>query len=517
MLDTSEQKNAPQRSLDETGVTREWLPHQSAFILSRDPNPLLIDGGFGAAKTDALCFDAWLESELYPNNLIVVGRHLHTDLADSTIKSFFALPHIVKSSQTWNEAKSTYRHHNGSEIMFRHLDDLGGLKNLNLGAVFIDQAEEILPDRFDLLLGRLRRPNASRKMRLTANPNGHDWIWQLFYGPGSVVWRSKHVEEFYTASPDYRDGYKVIRCSTLDNPYLPEDYVARLLKDYPPEFVEQYVKGSREVMGGYRFFDQLALRSQIVHEPIEVNGKPGIGYFVDGLPRPEWRPQEGGPVRIYELRDERDLYCLGGDVATGEGTSRCAGVMRNCRMNRVAAVIDADLRPDEHAVQSWLMSRAYGNAIIGPERNGIGFSYVMALHQLTANIFSEQVTELGVGRSTDRLGWLNTADSRNELFAQLQREIAGRSIELKDKELIEQCKAITMIKGKPKAEAGFRDDLVIALGITGMVRKLRSSLSQQTTVATHQQTQPNAQRPEGFVEGASSYGFGRGKVKVAGR
>jgi hypothetical protein len=516
MPDTHDTEHAPQRNVAQNPAQREWLPHQSAFILEKSPQPVLMDGGFGAAKTDALCMGAYLDAELYPNNLILVGRQEYTDLADSTIKSFFSLPYVVKSAATWNEGRATYRHHNGSEILFRHLDDDAGLKNLNLGAAYIDQAEETLPERFDLLLGRLRRPNSSRKMRLTANPNGHDWLWQMFYGPGSVIWRSPHVEEFYTASPDYREGYRVIRCSTLDNPHLPADYVARLLKDYPVEFIEQYVKGSREVMLGYRFFDPLALRQQIVCEPIEVLGKPGIGYFVDGLPTPEWRPQEGGPVRLYELRDERDLYVIGLDIATGEGTSRCAGVARNCRMNRVAAVIDADLRPDELAVQGWLMSRYYGNALIAPERNGLGFSVVSALQQLTSNLFSEQVTEFGIGRNTGHLGWLTDAKSRMELFAQLQREIAGRSIELRDRELIEQCKAITMIHGKPKAEAGFRDDLVIALGISGMVRKLRSSLSQQTTAPTYQQAQPNTARPEGWAEGGV-HGFGRGKVKVAGR
>lgn len=491
---------------------REWLPHQSAFILDKSPDPLLMDGGFGAAKTDALCCAAYLDAELYPGNLILVGRHQYTDLADSTIKSFFALPYVQKNASTWNEGRATYKHPNGSEILFRHLDEDAGLKNLNLGGVYIDQAEEILPNRFDLLLGRLRRPNSARKMRLTANPNGHDWLWQWFYGPGSVAWRSPHVEEFYTASPDYRDGYKVIRCSTKDNPHLPPDYVARLLKDYPPEFIEQYVNGSREVMLGYRFFDPIAMRQQVVSEPITVLAKPGIGYFVDGLPKPEWRPQEGGPVRLYELRDERDLYCIGADIATGEGSSRCAGVALNCRMNRTAAVIDADLRPDEHALQLWFMSRYYGGAVVAPERNGIGFACVTALSQLTANLY----------RDGAHIGWLTDDRSRSELFAQLQREIAApNATQLKDNELIEQCKAITMRKhgktGRPMASEGFRDDLVIARGIAGMVRKLRAGLQAQASPPSYQQAQPNTIKPEGFVENAAAYGSGRGRVKVAGR
>lgn len=491
------------------------MEHQAVFLMA-EAHCLLMDGGFGAAKTAALCAWAYLQCERYPGNLILLGRHEYTDLADSTIRSFFDLVPEGKTARNWNEQSKTYRHPNGSEILFRHLDDEAGLKNLNLGAVGIDQAEEITPQRFDLLLGRLRRPNSSRQMRLTSNPNGHDWLWQLFYGKDCILWRSPHVEEFFTASPDYRAGYQVIRCSTLDNPHLPPDYVQNLLKDYPPEFVDQYVKGSREVMLGYRFFDQQALKAQIVYEPIEVQGKPGVGYFVDGMPKPEWRSQAGGPVRIYELRDERDSYAIGLDIATGEGTSRCAGVAMNCRMNRTAAVIDADLRPDELAIQGWLMSRYYGGAILAPERNGIGFSVVVSLQQLTSNIFSEQVTEFGVGKATGHIGWLTDAKSRMELFAQLQREIAGRSTELKDRELIEQAKAITMIKGKPKSEKGFRDDLVLARGIVGMVRKLRSSLSQQTQPGTYQESLPNTARPDGYAEGGA-YGYGRGKAKVAGR
>ena len=494
------------RVLAQNPPERAWMPHQSAFILANDPAPVLLDGGFGKGGTDALCMWAYLQCELYPNNLVLLGREHYTDLADSTMRSFFSLPYVYKNASTWNEGRATYKHHNGSEILFRHLDEDAGLKNLNLGGVGIDQAEETAPDRFDLLLGRLRRPNSSRQYRLTSNPNGHDWLWQIFYGPGCILWRSEYVEEFYTASPDYRDGYKVVRCSTLDNPHLPPDYVARLLKDYPQEFIDQYVKGSREIMPGYRFFDAMALAQQVPYDPIEIHGKPGTGYFVDSYPKPEWRPQEGGPVRIYERYDERDLYVIGSDIATGEGLSWCASVLRNCRFNRVAAVIDADMRPDEQAVQAWLLSRSYGNAVIAPERNGVGVAMLTALRPLTGHLFAH---------TDGKDGWLTDARSRAELYAQLQREIAGRSIELKDRQLIEQCQAVTMSKrGRPDASPGFRNDLVMALGISGLVRQLRGMATatsvQDTSSAVHAQQLSREQI--GLVAG-----IGRARTRVAGR
>ena len=275
---------------------------------------------------------------------------------------------------------------------------------------------------------------------------------------------------------------------------------------------EQYVIGSRDVMLGYRFFDQHALMQQPIQIPLAV------GYFVDDFPKPDWRDQAGGAIRIYECYSDRDVYAVGLDVATGEGGSRCAGVVRNCTLNRVAAVIDADLRPDELAVQGWLLSRYYGQAVLAPERNGIGFSVLQSLRQLSGNIFTEQaVLDTGALSRTAPDGWLTDAKSRMELFAQLQREIAQRNLELKDRELIEQMKAITMSKrGRPEAEQGFRDDLVLALGISGMVRKLRPTLAQSSNVARL----PGEPVLTGAVltgERGETYGFGRKGVRVLGR
>ena len=483
------------------------LPHQYLFCTSAAP-VLLLDGAWGAAKTLALCAWAVGQAAQYANNLILIGRDQYTDLADSTIKSFFELLERMGLPRNWNAQTHTYRHPNGSEILFRHLDDERGLKNLNLGGIGIDQAEEILPTRFDLLLGRLRRPNSSRQLRLTCNPNGHDWVWQAFYGPSSVIWSSPHITDPVQVSPDARDGYQVLRCTSLDNPYLPQDYLDSLKRSLSDDLYAQYALGSRDVMPGYRFFDAQALRRQAVQEPLAV------GYFVDGLPKPEWRDQAGGPIRLYERYDDRDPYVVALDVATGEGTSSSAGVVRNCRTNRVAAVIDAQLDPDELAYQGWYLQRYFGNAEIAPERNGIGFACVTALARLTSRIFSERVTDHLTGQSQPRLGWVTDPQSRMQLFAQLQQEIrTPNGITLCDRELIEQCKAITMIHGKPKAEAGFRDDLVLACGITGMVRKMRPTLQQTSAL----ESLPAAGLQVPAVEIGPAYGFGRKHLAMAGR
>ena len=472
----------------------ETLPFQGDFLTAPE-QVVLLDGPWRSGKTHVLILDALAACDAFANNLLWFGRHESTKLRDSTLRDFHRL--IPPTSVNWREQAQEYRHpSNGSVIMFRHLEDKTGLVNMDLGGVYIEQAEECDPEAFDFLLGRLSRVASRRTMRLTCNPNGHDWLWQYFYD----------------ASPDYR-GYRVIICPpATENPHVPASYVESLRASLSPEMFEQYVLGSREVMFGYRFFDQAALRQQAVAEPIAV------GYFVDDYPRPDWRDQAGGPVRIYERYNERDAYNVALDVATGEGSSRCAGIVRNCTLNRVAAVIDADLRPDEHAVQGWLCSRYYGQAVIAPERNGIGFSVLQALRLFSGNIFSEQATiDPGALARTALDGWLTDGKSRMELFAQLQREIAQRNLELKDKELIEQMKAITMSKrGRPEAERGFRDDLVLALGIGGMVRRLRPPLSHSASLIRPEVGAALA--AQDAADRKPLYGnFGRAGVRTLGR
>lgn len=472
-------------SIPEGSLVIETLPFQGDFLESTD-RVVLLDGPWRSGKTHILILDALNECEQFPGNLIWMGRHESTKLRDSTIRDFHRL--IPPTKENWREQPGEYRHPNGSIIMFRHLEDKTGLVNMDLGGVFIEQAEECQPDAFDFLLGRLSRIHSSRKMRLTCNPNGHDWLWQIFY----------------RKSPDYREGYRVIRCPPADqNPHVPASYVEELRASLSPEMFEQYVIGSRDIMLGYRFFDAMALRQQLACDPCEINGKPGTGYFVEGFPKPEWRPQEGGPVRLYERRDERDIYCIGSDIATGEGSSWCASVMLNCRFNRVAAVIDADMRPDEQAVQACLLSRSYGNALIAPERNGVGVAMIHALSALTGNIFTHD--------AHPGLGWLTTAETRAKLHAELQRQIAGRSIELKDRQLIEQCQAITMSKrGRPDPEPGFRNDLVMALGIAAQVRKLRGFVN-ATQVIGDAASYTQRLQPEQIT------GVYRPRTKVSGR
>jgi hypothetical protein len=145
---------------------------QSRFILSKKRYPAYV-AAWGTGKTTAGIGRLMRLAE-YPNNLILVGRKEFTDLKDSTIKDFEDYTGIKVNSQREAVYKS-------SLIMFRHLEELHNIQNINLGAFWIEQAEELENDGiFFKLHGRLRRNVPERSGFITANTNGHNWIYKLW-------------------------------------------------------------------------------------------------------------------------------------------------------------------------------------------------------------------------------------------------------------------------------------------------------------------------------------------------
>lgn len=174
----------------------------------------------------------------------LIGRRHATDLRDSTQRDFLNLfGHLGK----WSPGNQAFKfYENGkprSEVIFRHLDDLQSLTNMNLSGFWIDQAEEVSEDAFDFLVGRIRRPVQHREGFITFNMNGHDWIWRRFL---------KRIGR--DGKPlDNGDDYHLITASTLENQNnLPADYIKALLAQ-PEDYVKRFVYGSFDSFSGQIF------------------------------------------------------------------------------------------------------------------------------------------------------------------------------------------------------------------------------------------------------------------------
>lgn len=195
---------------------------QAAFLKSDSRYPAYV-ASWATGKSLTGIGKAMALSEEFPGNLGIVFRKEFTDLRDSTIKDFEKYTGLKVGGS--REVKLA----NGSQIMFRHIEELNNIQNVNLGWFWIEQAEELETDeQFFTLFGRLRRRDCRHCGLITANTNGHNWIYKL--------WKLKTL-----------DGGELFEARTSDNAHnLPPEYLKSLeiLKDKKPKLYNRFVLNS---------------------------------------------------------------------------------------------------------------------------------------------------------------------------------------------------------------------------------------------------------------------------------
>tara|TARA_R100001594_G_scaffold55761_2_gene89409 strand:- start:1695 stop:3086 length:1392 start_codon:yes stop_codon:yes gene_type:complete len=230
---------------DADGNPSQALESQKMLMDSREKH-VLAAGSLGWGKTDWLMIQAMVEAMSFKNNVVLLGRKTLGALKKSTLVSFFDLvdPKLIKRHDK-QEQSITFL--NNSKIFYMQLDEsreaMQKVKSMNLGAVMVDQIEEITENVWIACIGQMRRKNASRRSFATANPNGHSWVWKRWINKGGrkdykcvqgQIWRED------TPPPKSQKEVTPLNC---DNPYLPWDYIVDRLSQ-PERWVRRYVYGS---------------------------------------------------------------------------------------------------------------------------------------------------------------------------------------------------------------------------------------------------------------------------------
>ena len=208
---------------------KAFLPGQIRFMQSV-ADELLYSGAFGAGKSRILCEKGMFLSLKYPNNFGLITRKRFNDLKFTTMDVFFrdVLPKGMKKGTDyfWNATDNIITFKNGSQIIFRGLDDPLKIASMNLGWAGVDEATEISEYDWDMINGRLRllaTPFHQVFGSTNPGPPAH-WLYQRF-----VINPEKGAQEF-------------ISSNALENTYLPDDYIIRINR-YKGRYYDRYVLG----------------------------------------------------------------------------------------------------------------------------------------------------------------------------------------------------------------------------------------------------------------------------------
>lgn len=234
--------------------------HQQQLAIEQSDPEQLYGGAKRGGKTIWIGQKSFLLNFLFPGNRGLMTRYNFTDLQDSTLMEYFETvpsefiaghnkgertifirnPH-KESGQKDASTKDGWSRWT-SRQHYRGLgdpDDFEKVKGMSLGHLEVDEPSEVPLETYLMIRAQMTwtLPDGSRPpyMCLLASNPEPGWVEDRFVDGAELgddgVFRGK------------TDGCCFIPALPSDNPFLPPGYVDELIRTYPKEWVEKYVKG----------------------------------------------------------------------------------------------------------------------------------------------------------------------------------------------------------------------------------------------------------------------------------
>jgi PBSX family phage terminase large subunit len=253
------------------GSKKYQLTPSSYEMLCAKEELIVSMGGYGSSKTDG-GVKKIAHLAMFPNNRILVGRNAATDLEETTQRDlcdFLYEAELMKTPPNSKTKKAIvycvdpvtnkslgYT----SEISFQHLDDPKHLRGRHIGAYWIDEASEVKKEAKKNLDGRLRLPAFAGRYQaiVTGNPEGRNWCFDLAFNEelltGLQCQSKKHVHKSAEESNlCVRLKRRGIHARSIDNRFLPDDYIENMLASFTPAEKRRYMDGEFDVFEGAIF------------------------------------------------------------------------------------------------------------------------------------------------------------------------------------------------------------------------------------------------------------------------
>ncbi len=186
----------------------------------------------------AIIRDFGLKPSQYPLPIGFMGRKRAKDFKETTLETW--KKQIPASDYVINEQKGEIIIRGTVKLFFGGLDSpqlVEKFNSMELAIIFIDQAEEITEDDYNMLMATLRLTINGEALKykslLTANP-AQCWLKSAFVDKPNVGKR------------------RYLQALPTDNPYLPEDYIPRLERIFAnrPERLAAYLRGDWSALAG---------------------------------------------------------------------------------------------------------------------------------------------------------------------------------------------------------------------------------------------------------------------------
>ena len=242
------------------------LPHQKQFIKSEAPTTGLI-AGFGSGKSYAGTLKTIIKKLQYPSVKVAYYLPNYPLIRDIAFDKFPQLCEQLGLYYQLNKSDKELTIQGFGTIIFRNMSEPEMLVGYEVGYSLVDEAD-ILPKQkmdkaFRQILARNRAalPDGTpNQVDLVGTPEGFRFAYDLLVA-------------------NKPDNYRLIKASTYDNPYLPDEYIESLKDTYDEKLLQQYLLGEFVNVNGSAVYHQFDRDDHVIPDRDIDTSRPLIITF----------------------------------------------------------------------------------------------------------------------------------------------------------------------------------------------------------------------------------------------
>lgn len=258
---------------------------QKRFWKSKSPT-VTFQGGAGSGKTRAGCAKALVTALGHPGSRGMIVSASYPAMKQAIMPHLEAVAEEigVRTSWQYNRADNQITLSNGSLIWLRSADNPESLLGADLAWVWGDEVGLWKQDAYRYLTSRLRQPGFPHQAFFTFTPKGRNWAWEEL--------------------GQERDGLEVIVATSLENPFVADDFRERLRREYG----EGSVWWRQEVLGEFVAFEGLIYPRFSVEACVQE--LPSGLVFVRLVAGVDWGWTNPGVILLLGLTAAGEVWAL---------------------------------------------------------------------------------------------------------------------------------------------------------------------------------------------------------------
>ena len=208
----------------------------------------------------------------------------------------------------------------------------------------------------------------------------------------------------------------------------------------------------------------------------QYTGRPNTIFKISNI---RWVNSPKGYIKLYQMPNTPEIvkYAIGGDTA-GEGSDYFTGHVINTKTLEQVATFRKQLDPDLYAKQMYCLGLFYNKALMGIESNFDSFPIRELIRLGYPNMYVRRTENKTAEKLEREYGFRTDLKTRPAIISYLVELVREHSELLFDRDTLkEMLQFIRNDNGRPEAQEGAHDDLVMALAIA---YRISSAVSQYT-------------------------------------